>query len=172
MESWNVEPRGKYEYSLLNPARTLITVNQRADVDLGWITGVLEEIGFPLGYTSELEEIRFTWVKNCGGYYLDNKVWVAPHIDRALMVSNLIHEIGHHVEEMEDLTERESLIREKKERGHLIDDTYSQKNIYEYIACGFQVYYCGTTLQKKNLRKNNPKLYNVINWLHRKYKAR
>ena len=171
-ESWSFEHQRGNEYCLRNPSRTLVRVNRRADVDLSWFFSVLEDIGLPIAFTRELEEINFTWIKKQGGDYLDGKIRVTPITDQALMAKIFVHELGHHVDEQEALFERDSLIEEKKDRGHLMDDKYAQKNMFEYIACGFEVFYCGTPLERKRMKKNNPKLWNVISWIHRKYKNR
>lgn len=130
----------------------------------------MEELGVPAGYTRELEEIYFTRLHGDAGDYFDGRIRISVDSKTWDIADKvLVHELGHHVDDMEDVTSDESLAHEKKTRGCYMPDGYARKNVGEYLACGFEIYYCGSKQDKRNLKKKNPVLYATIRRLHRRF---
>ncbi len=83
-----------------------------------------------------------------------------------------MHELAHHVDEEEGISDRPGLLEEKKKKARYLPDSYAKKNLLEYVAVGFEVYYCGTREEKRKMKRCNRKLYSIIQYIHRKYKSR
>jgi hypothetical protein len=174
MESWNVMrcPTDEGEYVLKNPSRTLIRFSERTDPDLGALMSEMEELNVPFSYTDKVKEIYFTLMPDHGDH-TDGKIRVSyTNESRKILARILIHELAHNVDEQEGLCDRPDIIDEKRKKARYLPDTYARKNVVEYIAIGFETYYCGTPEQKRKMKRCNPKLFGAIRYLHRKYKAR
>jgi hypothetical protein len=76
------------------------------------------------------------------------------------------------MDDRELISLRDNIIKEKKLKVKYVNDSYARKNVGEYVAVGFEIFYCGTKKEKRSLKKHNPKLYGVISRLHRKYKRK
>lgn len=134
----------------------------------------------PIAYTEGLKEIYFTLLPSyskgrvtSGDYDAIGKIRLScDTTSRDSFDRNLIHELAHHVDEMEGISDRESIIEEKRTSARHIPDAYARKDVSEYVAVGFEIYYFGTRTQRGELRRQNPKLYNVIRYIHRKYSAK
>lgn len=176
MESWNVvicdDPEG--DYVLLNKSRTLIRLSERAKIDLAQLLSKMEEAGVPIRYSEEVKEIYFTHLKDSThGDYNDGTIRLScGHESRQIHEKTLVHELAHHIDAIENISDREHIIVEKRKKAGMLPDTYAKKNVGEYIAIGFEVYYFGSREERAKMRKRNPRLWNVIRYLHRKYKSR
>ncbi len=130
----------------------------------------MEELEVPVAYTYDLTEIYFTRIPGALGTYVDGVIKLrasANDVDRTF-----IHELGHHVDEMEGCTLDDKLIREAKYRSRYMSDKYARKDVSEYFAVGFEVYYFGAPGERKKFRKLNPYLYRTIAKLHQRYSKR
>lgn len=174
MGSWNVAHIKKGEYELLNDTATLISFSPKAAPDISWLLSRMEEIGVPISYTRDLKNIYFTYLKGGDhGDYCNHRIRIScDKRTREIMDKVFIHEIAHHVDDMEDITSDDMLMREKKLKGKHMADSYARKNVGEYFAVGFEVYYFGTVKEKKTMRTKNPYLYKKIQSLHRKFSHR
>lgn len=174
METWNVikhnDPEG--DYILINKTNTFIRFSDRVSIDISALLSRMEERNVPISYTEDLAEIYFTHLKDkTYGDYADNKIRLSCCVSTTNELDRtLVHELGHHIDEREDISGRTSIIKEKRTCSKFIDDRYADKNIGEYVAVGFEIYYFGTKEVKAKFKKKNPKLFNVIRYLHRKYR--
>lgn len=179
MESWNVEPTGITDepYYFRNSSQTIISFSKRTSFDISILLVKMEERGVPFAYTEKLKELRFTILKGSivGNYgkgliHLSPQGW-GPGSDES-MCQTFIHELGHHIDEQEAISSDLKIIKEKKTCAKHLPDSYGTKNIDEYIAVGFEVFYFGSNKDKKKLRKKNKHLYKRIMQAHRKYRNR
>lgn len=174
MNSWNVEHVGEDEYVLMNKNRTVIRMSEHAVVDLGEILAEIEEAGVPISFTDGLKEIYFTILKSdekttLQGDYKNGVIRISTAMaNRDEMAETFVHELGHYVDEVYDISLKKKIIEEKPKKARLMPDDYARKNIEEYVACGFELYYFGTREQRGAFRRNNPKLCNVIRYLDRR----
>jgi hypothetical protein len=173
VNSWNVvQMPGQDErsFTLTNPSRTLVRHSRRVRPDIGWFMNRMEELNVPIGFTKELSEINFTVLDAAtDANYWNGKIQIAMGNNRRNKDRAFIHELGHHVEDLEDIAGIEEIVLEKKTSAHFLPDKYARKNVSEYIAVGFEFFYCGTSDQKRKMRKRNPRLYRVISQIHKKY---
>ena len=174
MDSWNaIAGQDGREYVLLNKNRTLIRLSERVSVDIGAFMHRLEAAGVPLSFADGLKEIYFTYLRANRAQYLDGVVEICStetNLDK--VCSSFVHELGHHIDELNGVSDRKKIIEEKRKYSHLMPDSYARKNVDEYVACGFEVYYFGTRKERGDFRRSNPKLYNAIRYLDRKYSSR
>lgn len=172
--TWNVEQVGEGEYVLMNKTRTTIRLSGHSFVDLGEILAKIEEAGVPLSFTDGLKEIYFTILKSddktyLQGDYKDGVIRISTdEANRPDIPSTLVHELAHFVDEEFDISLKKKIIEEKPKKARYMPDSYARKNVEEYVACGFEVYFFGTREQRGAFRRNNPKLCNVIRYLHRR----
>ena len=171
MPSWNVVHRKGREYELLNGSGTPIRLSPKAQPDISWLMARMEELGIPIAYTMNLEEIYFTFLKGRDhGDYRVGKIRISSNKEtKEIMDSVFVHELAHFVDDMDDVTSNDLLIKEKKQRAKYMPDPYAKKNVGEYLAVGFEVYYLGTDEEKKRMRKSNPRLYRTIASLHHRF---
>lgn len=171
MEHWNFavcDPR-KNEGArmfLLNRSRTLISVNRRLDFDPAQLFRRLEKIGFPFRFTEGLERIHFSILTgDAGGYYVDNMIWV--DVSKKLQdhtLETFVHEVGHHVDEQEDVAP--FLHKERLKKYRHLHETWSKHSDDEYLALGFGKFYSEDPADRRRLRAKNPLLYSAIRALH------
>lgn len=102
------------------------------------------------------------------GDYDGERVRVVVDFDT---VRTLIHELGHHVDEVYELTVEGTLTEEREREGHRIINPYSEKDDSEYLAFGFEVYYAGNHVEKERMAQFNPALYKMIDGLHRRHRS-
>jgi hypothetical protein len=134
----------------------------------------MEEARIPFSYTEGVEQIYFTLLRGrTHGDYSDGTIRLScGHESRDTYASTLVHELAHHLDEEEDISGRDSIIIEKRSQARHLSDNYAQKNIGEYVAVGFEVYYFGSRDEKIRMRRKNPRLWNVIKYIHRKYRSK
>jgi hypothetical protein len=132
----------------------------------------MEELNVPFAYAGKVKEIYFTLMPDHGDHK-DGLIRISyTNQSREILARILIHELAHNVDDEEGLSEREDIILEKKKKARYLPDRYARKNVDEYIAIGFETYYCGTPEQKRKMKRCNPRLFGAIRYLHRKYKTR
>lgn len=159
--------------SLLNRWSTEIRLSRRARVDVLAIFDRMEELDVPFGYTDELDEIYFTLLPHKHGDYSPCIIRLSTSHDSLRSIDRtLVHELGHHMDAIEDLSERPSLIEEKRSSARFMSDSYARHDVGEYVAVGFEVYYLGTDEQRRKMREHNPRLYRTIREIHKKYSRR
>lgn len=171
MASWNVAWVKAKEYMLMNGDSTPVRLSPSSKPDVSWLMSRMEELGIPIAYTKDLEEIYFTKLPggDHGDYCAGRIRMSADKKTCPIMDKVFVHELAHHVDDQEDVTSDEKLIQEKKRAAKYMADTYAKKNVGEYLAVGFEVYYLGTEQEKKKMRKRNPRLYRTIGDLHRRF---
>lgn len=170
MSSWNVLYISDREFQLLNGSQTLITLSPKSKFDVTLLMSKLEEIEFPLSYTKGLKLIHMTKLPGTAGDYLDCRIRMSSDkLTQDIMDVVFVHEVAHHIDDIENVTDDEHLKKEKKKKAKFMPDGYAKKNVGEYFATGFEVFYCGTKKEKSNMRKKNPRLFSTISALHKKF---
>lgn len=178
MEHWDVAacPPSRNDGArlfLLNRSNTLISVRKGLHYDPLELFKRLEKAKFPLKYTEGLERIHFTILheEGIGGYYLDNKIWIDVSEDQIKhLVKTFTHEVGHHVDEQEEVA---SMLHEERiKKAKHLHATFSKRSDDEYLAIGFENYYGGTPAERRRMRLHNPLLYRTVRFLHREYRFR
>lgn len=170
MATWKVvHSRGKY---FLNNGKepTQFKYSPKSNPDVPWLMKQMRELGIPIAFTLGLKEIYFTRLHGTHGDYrggilrlsIDKRSWeIVPIV--------LTHELAHHLDEILGITKDKKLIREKMTKAQHMPDGYAQKNTGEYLACGFEVYFCGEKKEKDKMKRKNPHLFRVIRSLHDKF---
>jgi hypothetical protein len=174
MENWNVmvcKRNEKGDYYLLNKNNTLIRFTTQVPFNMGEFLSALEDVHFPLEFTTGIDRIRFRRMKDCYGTYDNNsiEIGVKKHRPMKIYVSTFIHEVAHHIDSEEDYSE--PLDDERKVRGKFIHEI-AQDDTSEYFARGFEDFYSSDPKVKSRMKKKNPKLYRTIQKLHRKYSSK
>ena len=173
MQQWDIVPCRLFDcnFMLLNKSGTQIYLSERTKLDIVDLMTKMEEYDIPLAYTGKLDSIHFTTFSRtkCGDY-LNNVIRLnRSPIFRDVLHITLLHEIAHHVDSYEGISEREDIALEKTKCARFLSDTYARHDVLEYVAVGFEVFYFGTKEQHKKMKRLNPKLYNTIKKLHKKY---
>lgn len=175
MEHWNVAVcrEGDADYFLLNKTKTLVKVHGGArNFDMGEVLAELEEIGFPLQFTEGIRIINFTYIrrKNYLGQYGDDEVEVDIKKCRSLddIVSSFVHEVGHHVDSEEDMSD--GLAPERRKHAKKVMDPYAGKDDSEYFARGFEWFYTGGPNCRRAIRRGCKQLYRRILRLHKTFR--
>ncbi len=185
MNSWNVLPDKEDErkFYLANDVGTVVRLSKRVDVDLPLLMSRLEERGIPIAYSYGVHEIYFTvlpgddedkYAVKYGDYdRVEKRITLSCGVQaRPDLHSSLVHELIHHVDMNEDFSSREKIVEEKALKARGLDDGYASVNVDEYVAVGFEMHYFGTREQRRKIRKEHPRLYNLIRYIHRKYSKR
>lgn len=171
METWNVVEMDE-GYVLLNSTATLIRLAKHVRMNVAELLDKMEELQIPLKYTSGLKEIYMTQLYRYGkhGDYLENHMRLScgPN-DKEYLPKTFVHELAHHVDDREGIRLDEAVISEYKKHWRSLGDKYARKNVGEYVAIGFEIFYCGTKGEKSRLRKKNPRLYKAIRKTHLEY---
>lgn len=170
MGSWNLGWVRAREYILLNPINTIVRYSKITTPNVNWLMSRMEELEVPVAYTYELTEIYFTNIPGAEGDYIDGVIRLKASVDT--VDRTFVHELGHHIDEIEGCTLDDRLIREAKYRARYMSDKYARKNVAEYFAVGFEVFYFGAPGERKKFRKLNPYLYRTITKLHQRYSRR
>lgn len=180
MEAWTVTPcpTDEGDYILQNRSRTLIRLSTRANVDVARVLSEIEELGVPFSYTDKLKEIYFTILPSSEthvfhGDHKDGKIRVSVASEaRELLVRTLVHELAHDIDDHEGISDSDEIIREKRKCARLLPDPHARKSVGEYVAIGFETYYCGTRAERSTLRLCCPRLHAAVRRVHRKYRSR
>ena len=178
MERWRVarcRSRGGARYFLANRGRTQIAITRRSkNFDILKLMEALQKVGFPLRYMRGLEQINFTIMpKNTYGEYGLDEIWVDIRKKRRLrtLLETFVHEVAHHVDYMRKTTLDHALHQERKRRGQHIHRLAKQDD-EEYFARGFERFYSLDPGKRATLKRKNPRLYRVINRLHREHRRK
>lgn len=154
----------------MNSGWTPIRLSQRVRVDLPALMSRMEELGVPLAYTREIEEIYFTLLPRRAGDFSRNKIRIScDRLERENVDRVLVHELGHHVDDLEAIAARDEIVRERRRRGGRMGDPYARKDVDEYVAVGFESYYGAA---RRRFKKENPVLHRAIAAAHEKYRVR
>jgi hypothetical protein len=161
------------DWRLLNGSATLLQFGQR--VDPGVVESLLRNLtdaGVPFAYSEGLQEVYFTYLPNRRGDYEPGHVRLSCDASGGVLDTTFAHELGHHLDAIEKLSTRRRVVEEHETTKTLEAPAggSSMKNIEEYVAIGFELYYFGKRGTKSRLKRENPKLFNVIQHLHQKYK--
>lgn len=175
MENWNLTscPTDEGQLIFKNRSRTLIRLSERVSVDVIDLVAKMEGLGVPFAYTDHVKEIYFTLLIKNHGYHDSGKIQISfteharPILDRIL-----VHELAHNVDWHEGISEEPAILEEKRKRARFFSDKYARTSVAEYVAVGFEVFYCGSELERERMRKLNPRLYSAISQCHRKYQSR
>lgn len=170
MASWKVDHR-RGDYFLHNGKEpTRFRYSPKSNPDVPWLMRRMRELEVPISFTMGLKEIYFTRLHGTHGDYrggilrlsTDKRSWEIADVV-------LVHELAHHLDEVLGITKNKRLIEEKVTRSQHMPDGYAQKNTGEYLACGFEVYYCGEPKARVKMKKKNPFLYRTIETIHQKF---
>jgi hypothetical protein len=151
-----------------NTSATIIQFERRIDQEevLKQLLNNLNNANVPFSYTENLREIYFTYLPTKGGDYEPGYIRISCAKDEMESIDTIfVHELGHHMDEVEGISKRKKLIEEFEN----ISNIYKLENIHEYIATGFELFYFKKNGTKINLKKHHPKLFNCIKYLHSKY---
>ncbi len=174
--SWETEPTGDplVPYVLRNSSRTVFTLAPRVrQTDVASMLVQMEMMAVPFSYAVGVREVSLSLI-NRDGWYLDG--FIRLHAGARLgfgwgftaaLAQNLVHELGHHVDAAEALSDDPAVIKELRTHGKWMPDSYARKNVDEYVAVGFEVFYCGSPAQVKTMRERNRHLYRHIRRIHR-----
>lgn len=160
------------DWRLLNGSATLLQFDQRVDASVvESLIGRMTDARVPFAYSEGLREVYFTYLPNRRGDYEPGHVRLSCDASGGVLDTTFAHELGHHLDEIEKLSTRRKVVEEHETKTlEAPAGGSSRKDIEEYVAIGFELYYFGKRGIKTRLKKENPKLYNVIHHLHRKYK--
>lgn len=144
----------------------------------------MEEIDFPISYTDGIKEIYFTNLKgSLYGDYTPSTSSIRLSCSRkhiGMIHNTFIHEVGHHVDEIEGCSDTMSLIKEHDFPMGLMQTCmelnfeqkpkglYGEYGVNEYFALGFELYY-SHELGREKCRKHTT-LNEMINELHKRTK--
>lgn len=169
--SWNVIYDSGESMYLLDSETVFEFTRTTRGIDIAVIMTDLENANVPIKYTRDLRTIRFTKLPSGDlGNYAEGVIQLSVFKSSTVPISKvLVHELAHHLDDLEDIVSTPELIREKKNRAKFLNKL-AEKNVDEYFAIGFEVYYFGDKFAKRKLRKMHPVLYKKIAAVHRKYR--
>ncbi len=175
ISEWNVleEKNTSGHLHLGNTSATILQFERRIDIDLV-LAGLLYRLNqakVPFSYTEYLREIYFTFLPNKRGDYEPGYIRLSSCMDDLnVLATTMVHELGHHIDELEGIYKRPKLIEEFKNKKIKTEATnLISEDIHEYIAIGFELFYFGKHGAKQKMKQENYKLYNCIKYLHYKY---
>lgn len=179
MGSWNVVWVKAREYELLNGSQTAVYLSRTSKFPVAQLMSRMEELGVPVAYSGNLKEVIFTrslpsrtGTRNHGDY-VNSRIRMASGRDTVDVMDRVfVHELAHHVDDQEDVTGDGLLEDERKRRWKHMPDRYARKNAGEYLAVGFEYFYCGTEEERAQMKRKNPRLYRTIASLHRRFSRR
>lgn len=178
MEHWNLavcRTRRGEQYYLTNRSRTMIKIRKRLRFSPVELFVRMQELGVPLRYTLGLDEVYFTVLRGESvGWHFDGKIIVDVSSQWTLddLVKTLIHELGHHVDEQEDISSHGHLTVERIKSVKLLAEKRTNTNDdAEYLAAGFEEYYAGGPKGRRSLRRHHPRLYWTISRIDRIYRS-
>lgn len=168
--SWNIVPTDNLSYELINGSSTVVELSRRVRPNLGALLVKFEDAGIPISYTTGLKLIKLTILKQGVGFYRNGEIFLSCSSSEELHLPEVfIHEIGHHVDHLEAISDDPQIVVEKRKRARFMSDKYARKNVNEYVAEGFTTYYFGTGDEISKMKEMNTKLYNRIKQAHNKY---
>lgn len=153
-------------YELINGSMTILKFSPSCYFNVVALLDKMEELDVPIGYSKGLKYIKFTKLcnKELGDYYKSCIRLSVNKKTNSTLARVLIHELAHHLNSVEDL-EDDKLIKECSSCWHKLPLKVGIKNADEYLALGFEAYYCSER-EKRLLKKRNPVLYKKIESIH------
>jgi hypothetical protein len=130
----------------------------------------MTDAGVPFAYSEGLREIYFTYLPSNRGDYEAGYIRLSCDASSSVVDTTLAHELGHHLYNIESISNRINVSSEYQDSNLKAPAGGTSYDCEEYVAIGFELFYFGERGVKSCLRKENPKLYNVIDNIHRKYK--
>lgn len=159
------------EWRLSNQSATLLQFSQRVNVSVDSLLRCMDDASVPFGFTEGLREIYFTYLPSSRGDYEAGHVRLSCDAGSKVLDTTLVHELGHHLDVIEGISTRLKVVQEYMMTRKLVAPAGgTSDDCEEYVAIGFELFYFGKRGTKTRLKKENPKLYNVIRYLHDKYK--
>jgi hypothetical protein len=157
---------GRGRYRLLTAFCPKVSVNRKSRTfDVHQLMRRLDRAGVPPAYTDWLNNIRFTnLLGDAKGLHWTGEMSV--ELGRHETMSTFIHELGHNVDELLDISSDGSVVREHERRRGLCDDKYARGSVQEHVAVGFQLFYESPEMRAE-LRRMHPCLYRKILQAHR-----
>lgn len=154
-----------------------IKVNKRIKFNFKNFLHELKQNNLPLQYLNGLNEINFTILKSKNlnvfhGDYLNNRIRISFNSGYNIKPSRIfVHELGHYIDETHEISEVETIIEEWEKYKNKM--SYSSKmGVDEYVADGFEIFYCGTRSEKRKLKSTYKKLNKLILMIHEMYKKK
>lgn len=170
MRLWNAI-QAEDNWRLLNSSATVLHFNRRIDISV--IESLMQKMhnaSVPISFTEGVKEIYFTYLTDNRGDYEDGHIRLSCENIDGTLDTTLVHELAHHLDEKEKLSNKKKIKEEFKINLLHAPAGGKSNTCEEYVAIGFEIYYFGKRGSKFKLKKENPKLYNIINHLHLKYK--
>lgn len=179
--AWNVIPDPKSDrlYTLAGVG-AVVRLAESVEVDIAAVLDELESRDVPISYAAGLKEIYFTVLpSDTRGHvvyadYSEGVIRVSCGSEsRGSLAKNIVHELGHHLENEECFTHRPKIVDECRRlarKGILRE--YAAKDPEEYAAVGLEIFYFGSRFERGELRRKYPRLYNMLRYLHRKHSRR
>ena len=165
--SWNVIENDDGTLILLNSSQTLIRFHSQVSRNVAIeLMSKMEELEFPHQYTKGLKEIYFTFLKSNleGDYDNDGAIRIACNKKFKLIHETFIHEVGHHVDALEDVSNDPDLIAEWRLKSGSFFHADMRRDPSEYFAIGFERYHTGGNITSKS----HPYLWFKVNEIHNK----
>lgn len=158
------------EWRLFNGSATILNFNQRVSLEIvEELMRRMNDAKVPFEYTEGLKEIYFTFLPEHRGDYEDGHIRLSCDDELHVLQTTLVHELGHHLDEIKHISNRPKIIDESKKCLLVAPEGGKSYNTEEYIAIGFELFYFGKRGSKEKLKQENPKLYNIIKHLHKTY---
>lgn len=170
--SWDITPNNDATYTLDNGSETIVRLHSGLCIDMVLDMFLkLDEASFPIEYSYGLQEIYFTYLKDNldGDYCPSGKIRVScVRSQRDSAHETLIHEIAHHVDQEECMTDDNSLITEWRENSDGFIHVDIHKEPSEYVAIGFEKFYVSNHSSGNITKESHPVLWGRINEIHLK----
>lgn len=168
MRRWKCVQKKGREYTLCEDLGIEVFLSPSSTVDVRAVVDQLNELNIPSSFAFALEEVYFTRLRNRDhGDYLKGRIRLSSNaVTQSIMGQVIVHELAHHVDELFCLSSDEKLVKEKKLRWKYLPDPYAKKDVSEYLAVGFETYYCGSLRQRVEMKQKNPVLYEIISSTH------
>ena len=174
MDGWNVTPERENRYIIMNEDETVLRISKRVpNIAVPQLLSEMEELHVPIAFTRELKEIYITVLPNVYGDYFSDKIRLSYSAEgRKILGRTLIHELGHHIDVIEGISDEPNILKERKNKSRFIEDIDARRRDDEYVAVGFETFYLGTSEEKAKMRRHNRQLFEAIARVHRRYRRR
>lgn len=148
-------------------------IESKNEEDVFRLTEMMNILSVPIALIRGLRLIEFKRTLNNHGYYRieDRTIRISNDITTLSILPDIfVHEVAHHVDYMKGVTKIFNFTEERKEAGKYLYEKYSAKSNIEYLARGFELYYCGNVAEKYFLRMKNPLLFEAISSINEEYR--
>ena len=170
MRTWNIIDGDDGTYVLLNGSDTVI--RKHKNISFTVMIGLLskmEELDVPIAYTDGIKEIYLTYLKGkLEGDLKRKERKIRIGCNNAFLNTlheTLIHELGHHVDDREDISDRNDFVREWKKLSGSFAQYDMQSQPDEYFAHAFTEYY----VNRRGMAQRYPLMYRYSKQIHDKY---